>query len=110
MFLNTHHQGRRRITLGDEEYPGGRLLSHRRRLDGVMGYRCICGNNTIASAPELGNVPTVTNPAGISAIPVIEPHHEAAVRLAIARSGYKPDVEVVGNKTRIESFTVERIK
>ncbi len=39
-YQETHHQGRRRITLGFDDAPDGYLLSHRKRLDGVMGYQC----------------------------------------------------------------------
>lgn len=109
-FKSTHHQGRRRVTLGDAEYPGGRLLSHRKRLDGVMGYRCVCGNNTILSNPERGLIPQTNDPNLIPYLPSIEPHQEAELRFKMATGGYKPDVEELGNKTRIESFTVERLK
>lgn len=102
---NSHHEGLRRI-----EIAGSPLLSSRKRLDGVMGYRCKCGNNTINSSIELGLIPSVKNPVGPAMIPAIEPHHEAMVRLEIAKRNYKPDVEVIGNKTRIETFTVERLK
>lgn len=104
MWKATHHQGRRRITLGDS------MMSHRKRLDGVMGYKCICGNNTINSSVELGELPTVKSPSGPAAIPIIEPHHEAAVRNRMARENYKADTETNGAFTRIESFTIERIK
>ena len=101
----SHHQSMRRIELA-----GSPLLSSRKRLDGVMGYRCRCGNNTINSKVELGLLPHVDNPNGPAMIPTIEPHHEAMVRLEIANQHYKPDVEVTGDETRIETFTVKRIK
>ena len=101
----SHHQSMRRIELA-----GSPLLSSRKRLDGVMGYRCLCGNDTINSSVELGLIPHVKNPTGPAMIPSIEPHHEATVKLEIAKKHYKPDVEVTGNKTRIETFTVEKLK
>ncbi len=101
----SHHQSMRRIELA-----GSPLLSSRKRLDGVMGYRCRCGNNTINSKVELGLLPHVDNPNGPAMIPSIEPHHEAMVKLEIAKQKYKPDVEVTGDKTRIETFTVEKLK
>ena len=104
-YIVSHHQGYRRIELS-----GSPLLSSRKRLDGAMGYRCKCGNNTINSSIELGLIPSVKNPTGPAMIPSVEPHHEAMVRLEIAKRNYKPDVEVIGNKTRIETFTVERLK
>lgn len=100
MNLSSHPDGLRRITLGDS------LLSSRLRLDGVMGYQCKCGNNTLMASIESGIVPVATG--GI--VPSIEPHHEAAVRLAIATNGYKPDVAKDKTKTKIESFTIERLK
>ena len=103
-MLAYHHEGLRRI-----ELLGSPLLSSRRRLDGVMGYQCLCGNDTRNSKVELGIVPSVpvaTNPA---MIPVLEPHHAAMVRLEMAKQHYTPDVEEMGNKTRVETFTVERI-
>ena len=103
-YVHSHHDGLRRIML--ENSP---LLSSRKRLDGVMGYECLCGNNTINSTVELGLLPTVNNATGPSMIPDIEPHHVAMVAIQIAKTHYKPDVKVTGNKTRIETFTVERI-
>ncbi len=105
LCLNSHHEGLRRIELS-----GSPLLSSRKRLDGQMGYRCACGNNTINSHIELGLIPSVKNPTGPAMIPSIEPHHEEMVRLEIAKQKYKADVEVTGNKTRIETFTVEKLK
>ena len=100
-----HHDGFRRVVL-----EGSPLLSSRRRLDGVMGYECKCGNNTLNASVELGLIPHVKNASGPEMIPQIEPHHEAMVRIETAKQHYKPDVEVTGDKTRIETFTVERIK
>jgi hypothetical protein len=100
-----HHDGLRRIVLD-----GGKLLSSRKRLDGAMGYECRCGNNTINASVEIGLLPTVSNITGEAMIPQIEPHHEAMVKLEIAKQHYTPDVETNGNKTRIESFTVERLQ
>ena len=109
-FKSSHHEGRRRVTLGDDEYPGGRLLSHRKRLDGAMGYRCICGNNTIISKPEMPFVAKTNSIEQLPYLPALEPHQEAAMRVEMARSGYKPDTEQLGNKTRVESFVIERLK
>lgn len=104
-YILSHHEGMRRIELA-----GSPLLSSRKRLDGVMGYRCRCGNNTINSPIELGIIPHVKNPTGPAMIPSIEPHHVAAVQDAMRNQNYKPDIEETGNIKRIETFTVERLK
>lgn len=102
--LLSHHKGYRRITLGDS------LHSSRKRLDGVMGYQCKCGNNTIISEIERGIVPQITAVNGQAYIPAIEPHHEAMVRIEMAKQGYSPDTTIDGNKTTVETFVTERIK
>lgn len=104
-LTHSHHEGLRRIEIG-----GSPLLSSRKRLDGQMGYKCACGNNTINSTFELGLLPSINTPTSSSMIPSIQPHHEAMVKLEIAKNHYKPDVEVNGNKTRIETFEIERLK
>lgn len=104
-YTLSHHQAMRRIELA-----GSPLLSSRKRLDGVMGYKCRCGNNTIVSKVELGLIPHINNPTSPAMIPSIEPHHEAMIAINIAKTHYKPDVEVNGSKTRIETFTLERLK
>lgn len=109
-YRQTHHQGRRRITLGFADAPDGYLLSHRKRLDGAMGYKCVCGNNTILSKHELGLVPQTKDPKAAPYLSQMEPHQEAELRIRMSRENYKPDIEVNGLKTRIESFTIERLK
>ena len=98
-MLPYHHEGLRRI-----ELIGSPLLASRKRLDGVMGYQCSCGNDTTNSQIELGIVPHANKQ-----IPTLEPHHVAMVQQAIAQNKYVPDVEEMGDKKRIETFTVERI-
>ena len=75
-----------------------------------MGYRCICGNNTIIADIEKGVVPQVKAP--ILHIPSIEPHHEALVKLQMAKDHYKPDIDVSddGKTIRQETFTTTRLK
>lgn len=101
-----HHRGMRRIVLGTS----GPLLSSRARLDGLMGYRCMCGNNTIIADIEKGVIPQVKAP--VLHIPSIEPHHESLVKLTMARNGHKPDIEVSddGKTVRQETFTTVRLK
>jgi hypothetical protein len=105
-YLTSHTKGCRRIVLGTS----GPLLSSRKRLDGLMGYRCICGNNTIIADIEKGVVPQVKAP--ILHIPSIEPHHEALVKLQMAKDHYKPDIDVSddGKTIRQETFTTTRLK
>lgn len=104
--LGAHHQGMRRIVLGTN----GPLLSSRKRLDGLMGYRCMCGNNTIIAEIEKGVVPQVKAP--VAHMPTIEPHHEALVKLQMAKNHHQPDIEksLDGKFVRHETFTAERLK
>lgn len=104
-YLSQHHRGMRRIVLGTS----GPLLSSRKRLDGLMGYRCLCGNNSIIADIEKGIIPQIKTP--ILHIPSIEPHHETLVRAQMAK-GHVPDKEVSadGKKIRNETFTTERLK
>lgn len=105
-FFGQHHEGMQRVVLGSS----GPLLSSRKRLDGLMGYRCACGNNTIIAEIEKGIVPQVKAP--VMHIPTIEPHHEAMIKLQMSKNGHKPDLEVLenGKFIRHETFTVERLK
>lgn len=105
-YFGQHHRGMRRVVLGTS----GPLLSSRKRLDGLMGYKCMCGNNTIIADIEKGIVPQVKAP--ILHIPTIEPHHEAMIKLQMSKNGHKPDLEVSddGKFVRHESFTAERLK
>ncbi len=107
-FAETHHEGRRRITLGFEDAPDGYLLSHRKRLDGAMGYECICGNTTIIAESEQGLARK--HPSGGDYLPPLEPHQVAKFRANLAKAQIAPDIEANGDVTRIESFTVERLK
>lgn len=104
--FGAHHRGMRRIVLGHN----GPLLSSRKRLDGLMGYRCMCGNNTIIAEIEKGLVPQAKAP--IAHIPTIEPHHEAMIKLEMAKGHHKPDIEksLDGKFIRHETFTAERLK
>lgn len=106
MYFGQHHEGMRRVVLGTS----GPLLSSRKRLDGLMGYRCACGNNTIIAEIEKGIVPQVKAP--VMHIPTIEPHHEAMIKLQMSKGHHKPDIEVSddGKFIRHETFTAERIK
>lgn len=104
--FGSHHRGMRRIVLGSS----GPLLSSRKRLDGLMGYRCICGNNTIIADIEKGIVPQLKGP--VTHIPTIEPHHEAMIKLHMAKNHHQPDIEKSddGKTIRHETFTVEKLK
>lgn len=67
-----------------------------------------CGNNTIISSQEKGF--TRIHPSGESYLPPMEPHQQAQLKAKMIREGYKPDIEVNDNKTRIETFEVEQLK
>lgn len=77
-----------------------KLLSTRVRLDGMMGYQCLCGNDTRANIIEEALSPTGA----------MHPHEVAAIHKQMAAVRYKPDIKQKGNKQIRETFTVERIQ
>jgi hypothetical protein len=101
--LVNHHQGLRRIVIGDK------LLASRKRLDGAMGYSCICGNDSRLSSIEKGLIEeTPWNGGGI---PSMEPHIEAKIRQRIVATNFKPDVKDLGNgHSSTDGFTHKKIK
>lgn len=66
----------------------------------------MCLNDTRVARSE-GFLPQSNNG---QAPPQLNPFEENEIRTRIALSGNKPDIETKGNKTRIERFTLERIK
>jgi len=93
-----HHQARQVIPITDK------LKSSRPRLDGAMGYQCVCGNDTRMSAVEAGIIPQGPYPSDIL------PHHEAQIRERIAQLNYHPDIRLKGKDIITETFRVRRIK
>lgn len=106
--FGSHHRGMQRVTLS------GRLLSSRKRLDGHMGYECACGNDSRLAELEDGIVPVQKfNKDGKLLNPDVSlevyPHHEAAVKLLMARDGDKASVRKYKSKTTIDGFVHERL-
>lgn len=100
--FSIHHQGLRRIEVGNS------MLSTRKRHDGVMGYQCKCGNNSLLSAVEKGIVPTSNNP---NAILFDQPHTKMLVEKKMIAEGYKPDVTSLGDgKYIVDGFETEVLK
>mgnify|MGYP001617561836 CR=1 FL=1 len=89
-----------------------RMLSHRVRLDKtdegkpMVGYQCICGNDTRLGKIEQGLVP-VGNTMGQVAW---TPFQRAAAAEAINASGKRTKVKVKAGRRHLDTFTVERIK
>lgn len=105
----SHHQGRHIVPISN------RLGSFRMRLDGAMGYKCACGNNTILSGMEEGIVPVAKRMNdGSVIIPEggmeLQPHHYGMVQERIKASKYSPDIRVTAKDTITETFRVRRIK
>ncbi len=109
-FLANHHRGMQRVTLS------GALRSTRKRLDGRMGYKCVCGNDSILAEVEEGIVPQLKiNQLGQVMNPEqsldVYPHHEAAVKLVMAKFGDKAKVkELKSGETVIDGFVHRRLK
>lgn len=78
---------------------GNQLLGSRPRLDGVMGYSCICGNDTRANPIEES-----LSPSG-----AFMPHEVHAIKEKMARTNFKPLQKIRGNRHTIETFTRVRI-
>lgn len=85
-FGQNHTRGMQRVVLS------GKAHSSRKRLDGHMGYKCRCGNDSILAETEIGIVPQLKfDVSGQLLNPTqnldIGPHHIAAVKLVMARDG-----------------------
>lgn len=104
-------------------------MSVRSRIDktpfgeSMFGYECACGNKTLISKLEKGEVAEtnikVNRLSGAivdrsDPLPAQSPFEMArtqqAVDAKIAESGYKPDYELKGSKERFETFMIERVK
>lgn len=96
-----HHRGLRRIEIGED------MLSTRKRHDGVMGYLCKCGSNSLMSIVEKGIVPT----SNTAVIPSDQPHFKALVDKKMIAEGYKPTIETLGNgRIIVDGFETEVLK
>lgn len=104
-----HHQSRQVIPISDK------LKSYRPRLDGAMGYKCQCGNDTRLADVERGIVPVVkimsdgthqNPPEGLE----LHPHHTALVQQRMAQLNAVPDIRLKGKDTITETFRVRRLK
>ena len=109
-FSQMHHRGMQRVTLS------GALLATRKRLDGHMGYQCICGNDSRLGSAEVGIVPVLKRDASGQVVNPDEslevyPHHEAAVKLIMARDGDRTKIEdLKGGEQVIDGFIHRRLK
>ena len=82
---------------------GSKLLAYRVRLDGIMGYQCICGNDSRVSAIEESVLPVGLNAQ-------VKPHQREEILNKMQEDNYKPNVVVDGNITTLEGFSLERVK
>ena len=104
-----HHQGHSRITLS------GKLMATRKRLDGHMGYWCLCGNDSRLADVERGIIPQQDYDADGNLLNPeqdmdIHPHHEAAVRILLAQKGYDTKVTQSSGKITVDGFIHERLR
>ena len=76
-----------------------KLLSHRVRLDGMIGYQCICGNDTRASEIE-----EALSPNGD-----FHPHEVAAIHEEFANRNWQAPIKHINGKEHRGSFVVERV-
>lgn len=95
--MTNHHLGLRRIVIGNN------LLASRKRLDGAMGYQCICGAESRLSPIEKGILEE--QPWYGGTVPAIDPHVEAKIKQKIIATNFKPDVQDLGDDEMvIEGF------
>lgn len=92
-YMHMHPDGLRRIELGDQ------LLNTRLRYDGVVGYQCACGANSLVANVEKGYATQSS-----THIPADAPHVAALVKRKILATNYKPKVEEIDGNTVIEGF------
>jgi hypothetical protein len=91
--------------------------------DKMMGYECICGNDTKLSKPEKGIVAEQTVTVNKisrqvvdkgTPLPASSPFELAQAQFEIDKrtieTSYKPDYEVKGAIERFEGFQLERVK
>lgn len=98
-----HHLGLRRIAVGNN------LMSSRKRLDGAMGYECICGADTRLSPIEKGILEETPWYGGT--VPAIDPHVEAKIKQKIIATNFQPEVKDLGHgDTSIEGFQHKILK
>jgi hypothetical protein len=88
-----HHMGLTRVQLSDN------LRSTRMRHDGLMGYKCICGNNSLLADIEKNIVPQAKG-----VIPSDELHTGALVRKKMLATNFTPKTEIIDNKEIIDGF------
>lgn len=91
-----------------------KLVSHRIRLDEapngepMIGYQCLCGNDTRISAIEEEYMPE--GPENVMPT-ALDPFSKSKIREAIRlRKDHKPKFKVQGKIKQFETFKVERIK
>jgi hypothetical protein len=98
-----HHLGLRRIVVGNS------LLASRKRLDGAMGYHCVCGADTRLSPIEKGILEE--EPWHGGTVPAMEPHIEAKIKQKIIATNFQPDVQDLDNGDSItEGFHHQTMK
>lgn len=94
-----HHDGMTIIPIGNT------LLASRKRLDFVMGYECICGNDSRLGEAEKGVLGR--------GLRNTMPHEEGMVdaNLKLGKDKYKPDVSVFNDGSqRVEGFFIKKLK
>ena len=75
------------------------LEGSRQRLDGVMGFRCYCGNNSVLCEEEKG----IITPA--------RPSQEDILEIAQRLGKRKPNMYLPNKgKTNIDGFVIEEVK
>jgi hypothetical protein len=74
-----------------------KLRSYRKRFDGQLGFKCICGNNSIVSRQELGHISP-------------EPPTRDDLKAIYAKLQKDPaDYPEIDGKTEVDGFTLERV-
>ena len=76
-----------------------KLLSHRIRLDGMIGYQCACGNDTRASEIEERNSPMGD----------FLPHEMSAIHEEMRITGWQAPITHKNNKEYRGSFAAEKV-
>lgn len=82
----------------------GKLLSYRQRLDGIIGYQCICGNDNMWSKIETDNIPHSHR------MSVLTPDDMFAVQAQIAATKYVPNVKKLKLGYAIDKFEHRKVK
>lgn len=76
-----------------------RLLSSRVRTDGMLGYQCICGNDTRSFDIEEKHSP----------LGDFLPHQVDAIQTEMSLTGWQAPVKHKDGKEHRDSFTIERV-